>query len=110
MQNRVSSFKISGRLVETENFMKAKNASLTLVLTFVDPYLESVRFQTGPSTSGPWTEVGAFYNHMEGGVYSGDWIPGDEDRKKKEVLVRAIGTDVLGGEQTLAGPYRVHFN
>lgn len=106
MQNRVSSFKIGGRLAETENSVKSKPAALTLVLTFVDPYLEEIRIQESADGSN-WNDVRIFRKHDQGGVYAADW---NSRLKEREVDVRAIAVNVLGGEEPLAGPYRVHLD
>jgi len=110
MQNRVSSFKIGKRIAASETTLKGKTASLTLTLTFVDPYLEEIRFEESMDGGQSWRRIRSFYDHSGGGVYSTEWQPSKEALTKKEILVRIVGMNTLGGETKLGGPYRIHLN
>ena len=109
MQNRVSSFKIGNRAAESEMFLKKKATRLALTLTFIDPYLEVIRLEASSDEGKNWQALKIFYDHKIGGVYSMNWSPLTSN-PSQDVLIRAVGTSVLGGEVELAGPYRIHFN
>lgn len=109
MQNRVSSFKIGSRAAESEMILKKKATRLALTLTFIDPYLEVIRLEASPDEGKSWQALKVFYDHQIGGVYAIHWNPTDQ-MASQNVLVRAVGMSVLGGEVELAGPYRIHFN
>ncbi len=107
MQNRVSSFKIGNRIANREMNLKTKKTSLALTLTFVDPYLEEIRFEESGDHGLHWEKIGSFYDHSGGGTYSSEWEIPKEAKSKEGVWVQAVGIDVLGGETQLAGPYRI---
>ena len=110
MQNRVSSFKIGNRVANSQMLLKRKTTPLVLTLTFVDPYLEMIRFEESEDGGGSWHTLGSFYDHKQGGVYKLDWNPSSGPQGQQGVLIRAVGMNVLGGEAELAGPYHVDFN
>ena len=109
MQNRVSSFKIGGRIVNPEMKLKRKPTSLALTLTFIDPYLEEIRFEETEVGGSPWRRIQSFYDHSAGGVYESPWEL-TRARSRRRILIRAVGMNVLGGETELAGPYPIHFD
>jgi len=108
MQNRVSSFKIGGRIANPEMKLKRQTSSLTLTLTFVDPYLEEIRFEESKDGRDRWRGIRSFYDHLNGGVYETPWEL-DRRRPRTRTLVRAVGRNALGGETELAGPYLIRF-
>ncbi len=109
MQNRVSSFKIGNRVANPETALKRAPIVLTLTMTFIDPYLEEVRFEETLDGAKTWKPLESFYDHQQGGVYKTTWNP-QKTKTGGGVQIRAVGVSVLGGEAKLAGPYRVSFN
>ena len=111
MQNRVSSFKIGGtRIVSQEVKLKPQRTSLTLTLTFIDPYLEEIRFEKSKDGGTGWERIGSFYDQAGGGIYTTQWEPAKESTAKEKVLIRAVGVNLFGGETELVGPYRLYFD
>ncbi len=110
MQNRVSSFKIDGRVASPEMKLKRNPSSLTLTLTFVDPYLEEIRFEESRDEGYTWSGIRSFFDHSNGGTYSTRWEPVRWPPSKKGVLVRAVGMNLWGGETNLAGPHRLYLD
>lgn len=108
MQNRVSSFKIGGRIASSSMRLKRKTSSLALTLTFIDPYLEGVRFEESEDGGNRWRRIQSFYDHSNGGAYEANWEL-DRRRARRQTLVRAVGLNALGGETELAGPYSIRF-
>ena len=110
MQNRVSSFKIGGaRVASPEVKLKRKATSLTLTLTFIDPYLEEIRFEKSED-GGTWERIESFYDQTGGGTYQTNWEPAKEFTEKQGVLIRAVGVNLFGGQTELVGPYRLYFD
>ena len=107
MQNRVSSFKIGNRITHPEMSLKNKPVPLALTLSFIDPYLEEIRFEESWDGGHTWKRLQSFYEHDRGGTYSMDWQP---PKDQKEISIRAVGMDVLGGETELGGPIRISLN
>ena len=111
MQNRVSSFKIGGaKVVSQEVKLKPRPTSLTLTLTFVDPYLEEIRFEKSKDGGTGWERIGSFYDQTGGGIYETHWEPAKESSAKEKFLIRAVGVNLFGGETELVGPYRLYFD
>ena len=111
MQNRVSSFKIGGnRIADAEVRLKQGPTSLTLTLTFVDPYLEEIRFEESDDKGNEWRRIQSFFDQTNGGVYEAPWEPAKEFGMKEELLIRAVGVNLFGGETELVGPYRIHLD
>lgn len=112
MQNRVSSFKIAHQWATPEMRLKERSLPLTLTLTFVDPYLEEIRFEESEDAGYTWAKVKSFFDHTNGGTYSVMWKPQwkTAPKPKKEILIRVTGIDLLGGETKLAGPYCLRFD
>jgi len=109
MQNRVSSFKIANRAARSEMLLKRKTMPLVLTLTFIDPYLEVIRFEESKDKGQSWRPLASFYDHQQGGTYQMNWNPSNGS-SKQGILIRAVGMSVLGGETELAGPYHIRFN
>ena len=93
----------------SEMKLKEKAPTLALTLTFVDPYLEEVRFEESSDGSG-WKRIGSFYDQTSGGVYETHWEPEKESGSKEGVLIRAVGVNLFGGETGLVGPYRLYLD
>lgn len=110
MQNRVSSFKIAREIAKPEMTLKANFIPVTLTLTFVDPYLEEIRFEESFDEGGTWRPIESFYDHRNGGVYETTWEIPRRPETEGAVLVRAVGMNLLGGEVPLAGPHRLHID
>jgi len=109
MQNRASSFKIHNQLARSGMRVKKKSFPMTLTLTFIDPYLEEVRFEERKGEAGAWKGVRSFFDHSQGGIYEAavekKSLP---DRPSREGLwFRAVGVSLFGREEELVGPYRV---
>ena len=109
MQNRVSSFKIGNRAASPDMKLKRASTVLTLTMTFIDPYLEEIRFEETLDAGRNWEPLESFYDHQQGGVYKVTWNP-PKTKSGQGAQIRAIGVNVLGGETKLAGPYRINFN
>jgi len=111
MQNRVSSFKIGGnRITGSEMRLKRNPISLALALTFVDPYLEEVRFEESRDGGQEWRRIKSFYDQTQGGVYKTRWSPGADTVSARAVLIRAMGVSLFGGETELVGPHKLRFD
>ena len=113
MQNRVSSFKINQQFpAEAVKLKKKKPALLTLTLTFVDPYLEEIRWETSVDNGRTWQTARSFYDHAVGGVYEGEirWPGKGAPVTKEGMWLRAAGISLWGEEDQFAGPYRITFN
>jgi len=114
MQNRLSSFKIDHELaspeMKLEIKLKQKSIPLACTLTFIDPYLEEIRFEESRDGGQTWSRIQSFYDHSLGGVYASEvrWTNHHDAPSKEGFLVRAVGLNLLGGETNLAGPYHVH--
>lgn len=112
MQNRASSFKINSQLVQSGMRVKKKSFSMTLTLTFIDPYLEEVRFEEKKGEAGAWKGVGSFFDHSQGGIYETavkkKSLPDRPSRKG--LWFRAVGVSLFGGEAELVGPYRIQID
>ncbi len=106
MQNRVSSFKIGNRVANPGMTLKPGPTPLTLTMSFIDPYLEEIRFEESGDGGRSWKALQSFYDHQQGGVYKMIRKP---DRGKS-VEFQVVGVSVSGGESELAGPYRVDFS
>ena len=109
MQNRSSSFKINSQLAHSGIRVKKKPFLMTLTLTFIDPYLEEVRFEEKKGEAGAWKGVRSFFDHSQSGIYETavekKSLP---DRPSREGLwFRAVGVSLFGGEEELVGPYRI---
>jgi hypothetical protein len=109
MQNRVSSFKIEGELADREMKLKSGRNSLSLTLTFVDPYLEEIRFEASRDGGATWQRIHSFYDHLIGGTYQTVWEVSRESTGGS-VVIRALAVDFLGGETQIAGPYHLNLN
>lgn len=111
MQNHVSSFKIDNKVPSSEMKLKRQPIPLTLTLTFVDPYLEEIRFEESRDGAKTWQRIRSFYDHATSGVYTTE-APWKKSRvsAKEEILVRAVGLSLLGGQTELAGPHRLRFD
>lgn len=112
MQNRVSSFKIENQFVNSEIKLENKSGPMTLTLTFVDPYLEEVRFEERRGRTDPWKRIHSFLDHTQGGVYETEvkWRSLPVPPSREGIWVRAVGISLFGGETELAGPYRVQID
>lgn len=111
MQNRLGSFRIGNqRISGSEMKLKRKPTSLTLTLTFSDPYLEEIRFEKSRDRGRLWERIHSFYDQTNGGVYKCNWNPSRDRKRKGAVLLRAIGVNLFGGEVELVGPYQLDFN
>jgi hypothetical protein len=110
MQNRVSSFKIEGELADSGMKLKRGKNRLALSLTFIDPYLEEIRFEESRDGGKRWKRIRSFYNHFTGGAYPAEWSADPTVPTTEGLLLRAIGVDLLGGESELAGPYHANVN
>lgn len=110
MQNRVSSFKIAREIAKPEMTLKANSIPVTLTLTFVDPYLEEIRFEESRDEGGTWRTIQSFHEHGNGGVYETTWEIPRRPETKGDLLLRAVGMNLLGGEVPLAGPHRFHID
>jgi len=114
MQNRVSSFKINGKVVSGEAKVKRKKpTTLALTLIFVDPYLEEVRFEKSSDGGNTWRRVKSFFDHSTAGVYEGEvnWgVDSEAKKSEKGIQFRVVGLSFQGGENQLAGPYRFSFD
>jgi hypothetical protein len=111
MQNRTSSFKINHRYVtEGAEVEKKEPALLNLTLTYIDPYLEEIRWETAEPGSPGWRTVKSFYDHTGGGEYEEEIQWQEPERSKKEIELRAVGISLLGEEVPLAGPFRITFD
>ncbi|MBI4115322.1 MAG: hypothetical protein HY447_01970 [Candidatus Omnitrophica bacterium] len=109
MQNRVSSFKIGGRVASPEMKVKSGKIPITLTLTFIDPYLEEIRFEESLDEGKSWRCIQSFYDHSTGGIYTTNWSwPHNLGRDNNKVTLRAIGSSVRGGETELGGPYGIN--
>lgn len=115
MQNRVSSFKIDNQLASPEMKLKMKlkprPIPLALTLTFVDPYLEEIRFEESRDGGSTWRRIQSFYDHSTGGVYPSEvhWARRRDIPFKEGLLIRVVGVNLFGGETELAGPYHTRF-
>lgn len=110
MQNRVSSFKIGGRVAGSGMSLKRGPTFLVLTMTFIDPYLEEIRFEESRDEGRNWKALKSFYDHRQGGVYKVHWKPDKGLRSGQIVSFRVVGVSVVGGEHELAEPYHVNFN